>query len=47
LYTCGAGIRVAPHVYNTAEEIDHAMAAMAEVVRTRRYVGVTKPTVVT
>jgi kynureninase len=28
----GAGIRVAPHFYNTEAEIDHAMAALGEIV---------------
>ena len=46
-YRPGAGIRIAPHVYNTVEEIDGAMAAMAEIVRTKKYVEVTSPTVVT
>lgn len=46
-YRPGVGIRVAPHVYNTAEEIDRAMDAMAEIVRTKRYVEATRPTVVT
>jgi kynureninase len=46
-YRPGAGIRIAPHVYNTAEEIDRAMEAMAEIVRTKKYVEVTTPTVVT
>ena len=46
-YRPGVGIRVAPHVYNTADEIESAMAAMAEIVRTREYVPETTPTVVT
>jgi kynureninase len=46
-YRPGVGIRVAPHVYNTADEIAQAMEAMAEIVRTRRYVQATTPTVVT
>jgi kynureninase len=29
----GAGIRIAPHFYNTEEEIDHAMRVMGEIVR--------------
>lgn len=31
-YRPGAGIRVAPHFYNTESEIDHALATVAEVV---------------
>ena len=31
-YRPGAGIRLAPHFYNTAEEIDHAMEVLASVV---------------
>ena len=31
-YRPGAGIRMAPHFYNTAAEIDHAMATLGEVV---------------
>jgi kynureninase len=31
-YRPGAGIRMAPHFYNTAQEIDHAMAALREIV---------------
>ena len=46
-YRPGVGIRVAPHVYNTAGEIDSAMAAMAEIVRTKDYVPETTTTVVT
>ena len=30
-YRPGAGIRMAPHFYNTLEEVDHAMAVLAEV----------------
>jgi kynureninase len=30
----GAGIRMAPHFYNTEAEIDGAMAVLAEIVRT-------------
>ena len=37
-YRPGVGIRVAPHVYNTLEEVEAAMTAMAEIVRTRDYV---------
>jgi len=29
----GAGVRMAPHFYNTGEEADHAMAALAEIAR--------------
>ena len=29
-YRPGAGIRMAPHFYNTAEEIDHAMSVLAD-----------------
>jgi kynureninase len=32
-YRPGAGIRVAPHFYNTEGEVDHAMAVLDEVVR--------------
>ena len=46
-YRPGAGIRLAPHVYNTTEEIDQAMEAMAQIVSTKKYVEVTTPTVVT
>ena len=28
----GAGIRMAPHFYNTEQEIDHAMATLGELV---------------
>ena len=31
-YRSGAGIRVAPHFYNTEAEVDHAMAALDELV---------------
>jgi len=31
-YRPGAGIRMAPHFYNTEAEIDHAMATLAEIV---------------
>jgi kynureninase len=30
-YRPGAGIRMAPHFYNTEAEIDHAMATLAEI----------------
>ena len=30
-YRPGAGIRMAPHFYNTLEEVDHAMAGLTEV----------------
>ena len=43
----GVGIRVAPHVYNTVDEVDIAMAAMADIVRTKDYAPETTPTVVT
>jgi selenocysteine lyase/cysteine desulfurase len=46
-YRPGVGIRVAPHVYNTAAEVASAMAAMAEIVRTRNYVPDVFPSVVT
>ena len=32
-YRPGAGIRMAPHFYNTIEEIEHAMAMLDEIVR--------------
>jgi kynureninase len=35
-YRPEVGIRVAPHVYSTLEEVESTMAAMAEIVRTRR-----------
>ena len=37
-YRPGAGIRMAPHFYNTVEEIEHAMAVLNEIVhqQTRR-----------
>jgi kynureninase len=31
-YRPGAGIRMAPHFYNTENEIDHALATLREVV---------------
>ena len=31
-YRPGAGIRIAPHFYNTAEEIDHAVDVLTELV---------------
>ena len=31
-YRPGAGIRMAPHFYNTEQEIDHAMATLSEIV---------------
>ncbi len=34
-YRPGAGIRVAPHFYNTMDEIEHAMAEMKEIVGVR------------
>ena len=46
-YRPGVGIRIAPHVYNTAGEVEAAMTAMAEIVRTKDYVPETTPTVVT
>ena len=45
-YRPGVGIRVAPHVYNTVDEVEAAMEAMADIVRTRDYAPET-PTVVT
>ena len=30
-YRPGAGIRLAPHFYNTIEEIDHAMQELCEI----------------
>jgi kynureninase len=35
-YRSGAGIRVAPHFYNTEAEIDHAMAMLREIVGSPR-----------
>jgi kynureninase len=46
-YRPGVGIRLAPHVYNTPEDIDRTIDAIAEIVRTRNYAEVTRPTVVT
>ena len=34
-YRPGVGIRVAPHVYNTVGEVEAALGAMAEIVRTK------------
>jgi kynureninase len=31
-YRPGAGIRMAPHFYNTETEIDHAMTTLAQIV---------------
>ena len=36
-YRPEVGIRLAPHVYNTVGEVETAMAAIAEIARTRRY----------
>jgi kynureninase len=36
-YRPEVGIRIAPHVYNTVGEVETAMSALAEIVRTRRY----------
>jgi kynureninase len=33
-YRPGAGIRMAPHFYNTEEEIDRAIATLTELART-------------
>ena len=38
-YRPPVGIRVSPHFYNTVEEIDGLMAAMAEIVATKQYDG--------
>lgn len=35
-YRPGAGIRMAPHFYNTAEEIDHAMGVLTDICRSNR-----------
>jgi kynureninase len=35
-YRPGAGIRVAPHFYNTVEEIEHAMEVLTGICRSRR-----------
>ena len=32
-YRPGAGVRMAPHFYNTAEEIEHAMDVLGQIVR--------------
>ena len=34
-YRPGAGIRMAPHFYNTIEEIDHAMHELSDIVGSR------------
>lgn len=34
-YRPGAGIRMAPHFYNTMDEIEHAMAVLGEIVETQ------------
>ena len=34
-YRPGAGIRMAPHFYNTVDEIDHAMSVLGEIVGVR------------
>jgi kynureninase len=34
-YRPGAGIRIAPHFYNTEDEVDGAMKTMAEIMKTR------------
>jgi kynureninase len=31
-YRPGAGIRMAPHFYNTEQEIDHAIAMLSQIV---------------
>ena len=46
-YRPGVGIRIAPHVYNTTAEVEAAMAAMAEIVRTKDYVPRRTASVVT
>ena len=46
-YRPGVGIRIAPHVYNTTAEVEAAMAAMAEIVRTKDYVPHRSASVVT
>ena len=38
-YRPGAGIRIAPHFYNTEEEIDHAMSVLGEIVSRTVQVG--------
>jgi kynureninase len=43
-YRVGAGIRVAPHFYNTFEEIDRFMDEVARIVRSREYAGVATTT---
>jgi kynureninase len=35
-YRPGAGIRMAPHFYNTEADIDHAMATLSEICRSRK-----------
>jgi kynureninase len=46
-YRPGVGIRLAPHVYNTLGEVDAALDAMADIVRTKDYVPEAPGTVVT
>ena len=41
-YRPGVGIRVAPHVYNTVGEVEAALDAMADIVRTKDYVPETR-----
>ena len=36
-YRPGAGIRIAPHFYNTEEECDRALEEIADILRTRAY----------
>ena len=47
-YRTGVGIRLSPHFYNTADEVDAVVHEIARIVRTRDYApGATDPTIVT
>jgi selenocysteine lyase/cysteine desulfurase len=39
----GAGVRVSPHFYNTAEEVERCAASLAEAIRPHRQDGFTTP----
>jgi kynureninase len=46
-YRPPVGVRLSPHFYNTAEEIDRVMAEMASIVKKKDYVGETTRSLVT
>jgi kynureninase len=47
-YRPPVGIRISPHFYNTADEVDRIMAEIAEIVRTRHYAPMpAQPSIVT